>query len=486
MIYINILNLKNILLLGIGILLSFGSAEINNKCSSGNGICVGIKDCEDVGGTTVDGLCSGDSSSIKCCIKKKCYVDGSEGSCMFTSECKGTSYIGACPGGNNYQCCIKDDNHTSFIKNNPSLTKKQSNNLYYNELNNYYNTKKNYLKNKKTQLYSLKKNKKLYPYNRIDRKKLSIYQPSKISTFKNLNWSSKITTNKVYIQTSKKTKTYNYYIKTLKTKTFKYFKYYTHNSIISHTNIQITSIKSFPTTISTLNDNITASFIYNNTNEISQQIQTWSEQIQNSNKTTITNIYNCPTSSNHTFTNSGDSKIYEALSELLKNKGVCQNNPTDMDNYFDDEIGYTCLGVTPSLGYANRETYFAYAVETCKYGKAYFVHCAYKLNKENFINAVEKLYDEQYAGKGGCSNLPQPAFYICLDLVIHHGPAWSTNIIKNNPIGNMNGKEYGYLLNKLSREKYFKMGQQLDYNANDEYEWKAIIKRRNEYIDNYC
>jgi len=86
---------------------------VNGKCSSGNGVCVSTSSCTKAGGTYVDGKCPNDKKDIKCCNKKKCVTSkGLVGSCMFTSDCKGTSYSGLCPGGNNFKCCVpsKNDN----------------------------------------------------------------------------------------------------------------------------------------------------------------------------------------------------------------------------------------------------------------------------------------------------------------------------------------------------------------------------------------
>ena len=110
----------------------------------------------------------------------------------------------------------------------------------------------------------------------------------------------------------------------------------------------------------------------------------------------------------------------------------------------------------------------------------------HRIHFEENANSIEKLYNEQYANQGGCTNLPQPAFYICLDLSIHHGPAWTLNIIKNNPIGDMNGKEYGHLINEFSRQLYYQMSKQSSAFNSRINDFISIVDARKEYINNYC
>jgi len=529
--HLNVSKFKYIISLGIGISLTFGSAKINNKCTSRNGVCISIKDCEDVGGTTFDGLCTNESSSVKCCIKKKCYIDGNEGSCMFSSKCKGISYDGACPGESNYQCCITNKNSNLNDENNQLFRKETKNRIYVSEKLNINDRNKRYSilnQIEYTPTYHISTITKSKNHNSTSKSRTSKHhtKTSKTRTSKHHTKTSKTKTSKYHTKTSK-TKTSKYHTKTSKTKTTKHythfskiFNYYTsktysqnlktkyskyntrtskkysytkntkiYTSTNTFNNIQETSIYNDSqntnqfTTI--FNDNNSTPSSNSNTDDSSMSnfiTQMESEQNRNMFKTTI---YGCPKSSNHTSTNSGSTKIHEAISEILKNQVECQNSPLDMSNYFDGEVGYTCLGVSPSLGYINRETYFSYALESCLYGKAHFVKCAYNLNKINFINAVENLYNEQYATHGGCSDLPQPAFYVCLDLAIHHSPSWAADVIKNNPIGDMNGKEYGHLINELSRQMYYQMNQQSNYDDRIT-EWITIVDGREEYINNYC
>jgi len=96
-------------------------AAINGKCSSGNGVCVSTTSCSNSGGTYVSGKCPNDPANIKCC-NKNCSYNGKSGQCKFKSQCKGTTYSGLCPGGNDFLCCID----TPTPNPNPSTTTENS------------------------------------------------------------------------------------------------------------------------------------------------------------------------------------------------------------------------------------------------------------------------------------------------------------------------------------------------------------------------
>ncbi|OUM60683.1 hypothetical protein PIROE2DRAFT_32846, partial [Piromyces sp. E2] len=81
-------------------------SAVNDRCSSGNGVCIRTSNCEKMGGTYESGLCPNDPDDVKCCTKPSCTVDGKTGECKFTSDCNGTSLPGACPGPSNFQCCV--------------------------------------------------------------------------------------------------------------------------------------------------------------------------------------------------------------------------------------------------------------------------------------------------------------------------------------------------------------------------------------------
>jgi hypothetical protein len=88
------------------------------------GVCMDTSQCT---GTSTAGLCPG-AANIQCCTKsgnallKFLYLfpvtppatacstsSGVSGTCMYTDQCAAagkTSVSGACPGANNYQCCV--------------------------------------------------------------------------------------------------------------------------------------------------------------------------------------------------------------------------------------------------------------------------------------------------------------------------------------------------------------------------------------------
>ncbi|OUM66887.1 glycoside hydrolase family 78 protein [Piromyces sp. E2] len=97
-------------------------AEINGKCSYGNGVCVPTKNCFKAGGIIKKNLCPNDRSDVQCCVKSKCKVKGLVGECKFKSDCGGVSYKSDCPGGYNFQCCVSPK--STKIKITKTTTKK--------------------------------------------------------------------------------------------------------------------------------------------------------------------------------------------------------------------------------------------------------------------------------------------------------------------------------------------------------------------------
>jgi len=91
-------------------------AAVNGKCSSGKkGICIATGTCSKYGGSTSNGYCPSDPNNIKCCSNIPCKYNGKSGSCMFTSECSGSTVSGLCPGGSNFKCCLSSGVTTSNV-----------------------------------------------------------------------------------------------------------------------------------------------------------------------------------------------------------------------------------------------------------------------------------------------------------------------------------------------------------------------------------
>ncbi|ORY76823.1 hypothetical protein LY90DRAFT_400147, partial [Neocallimastix californiae] len=80
--------------------------KVNGPCKSGNGVCVSTQSCSNSGGTYKSLFCPQDPDNIKCCNKNCKVSNGESGVCMFKSNCKGTTYTGYCPGGNDFLCCV--------------------------------------------------------------------------------------------------------------------------------------------------------------------------------------------------------------------------------------------------------------------------------------------------------------------------------------------------------------------------------------------
>jgi hypothetical protein len=209
------------------------------------------------------------------------------------------------------------------------------------------------------------------------------------------------------------------------------------------------------------------------------------------------NGFECPTASNNNDTKSGKTKEEEAIPKIFDSEGGCQNDPNDSGNIIRDDdnnpikdangnnvIGYTCAGVSANVGWNSRD-YFDYALSSCT-SRADFVKCAYDLDSYKFKASTEKLYVDQYAKVGGCTNLPQPAYYVCFDMAVNQGQNWVASVTKNNPIGNMDGKEYSVLLNSISRDRYYNIVEEKPSNKRYLDSWLDRVSSRENYCDSYC
>ncbi|KAK0743867.1 hypothetical protein B0T18DRAFT_439603 [Schizothecium vesticola] len=82
-------------------------AAVNEPCyGSGGvaGVCITTTDCTTAGGTTINGACPADASTVKCCSKTSC-ANGASGNCRWTSDCAGTTVSNQCPGPSQMKCC---------------------------------------------------------------------------------------------------------------------------------------------------------------------------------------------------------------------------------------------------------------------------------------------------------------------------------------------------------------------------------------------
>ena len=96
--------MKFILILLLTISSTF--AAVNGPCSGRDGVCIDSSTCSSYGGTTYSGKCPKDANNIKCCDSISCSANGKTGKCVFSSQCKGESVGGKCPGGSDFKCCL--------------------------------------------------------------------------------------------------------------------------------------------------------------------------------------------------------------------------------------------------------------------------------------------------------------------------------------------------------------------------------------------
>lgn len=182
----------------------------------------------------------------------------------------------------------------------------------------------------------------------------------------------------------------------------------------------------------------------------------------------------------------GKSKEEEALDEIFGHEGLCQNWKEDTGNWFNGRLGFTCMGVTPGVGYNNRNGAFKYAISACgSKSPEMFVKCAFDLNRSQFKTGSAEVYMKSYFGPGGCSPLPQPAFYICADISVNSGPGRSKQYL--NELGPLKGdiKAYARKLNDRHRQDYIKWSAPGTGNERFRQGWLNRAAARDRYIDSY-
>ena len=122
------------------------------------------------------------------------------------------------------------------------------------------------------------------------------------------------------------------------------------------------------------------------------------------------------------------------LRQIFGNEGKCQNNHNDKGNSMmvngKNLYGYTCCGVTPSVGYNGKDKYFSYAISSCNnVSPELFVKCAFDLDNEQFIEGTKNLYTDDYFYM--CKDFQQPLHYVCSDISVNSGPGRAISFIKS-------------------------------------------------------
>jgi len=102
------MSLKIKLILSLIAIIPSALTAVNDACANGiKGICIDSDICGNYGGTTSNNNCPNDPNNVKCCSNIPCRANDMTGSCVFESECDGTTYSGLCPGSSDFKCCIK-------------------------------------------------------------------------------------------------------------------------------------------------------------------------------------------------------------------------------------------------------------------------------------------------------------------------------------------------------------------------------------------
>lgn len=185
----------------------------------------------------------------------------------------------------------------------------------------------------------------------------------------------------------------------------------------------------------------------------------------------------------------GGNKEEEALKEILGSEGQCQNWSGDSGNKFEGRIGYTCVGIIPSVGWNSRNSAFGYAVASFRGHPSMFVKHAYDVDRSKFTEGSKKIYREQYFGPGGCSPLPQPIFYVCSDIAVNSGTGRSKQFLRElgafSGSGSTQIKDYARRLNEKHRAFYKYIGRPGTKNNRFLRGWLNRADHRDTYINNY-
>jgi len=181
---------------------------------------------------------------------------------------------------------------------------------------------------------------------------------------------------------------------------------------------------------------------------------------------------------------SGDT-VSITLKKVLGSEGKCQNWSEDSGNWFNGKLGYTCAGITPSVGYAHRNGAFAYASGCQSRSAEMFVKCAWDTDESAFIAGAGEVYTNNYFRPGGCADFPQPLHYVCSDIAVNSGTGRSKQYIRE--LGSVSGDYKGYArrMNEMHRQDYIRWSAPGTANARFRQGWLNRAAERDRFIDQY-
>jgi len=176
-----------------------------------------------------------------------------------------------------------------------------------------------------------------------------------------------------------------------------------------------------------------------------------------------------------------EDKYEHALKEIFRFEGKCQNSASDKGNHLQGKVGYTCMGITPGVGWKNRKL-FPSCIEYKGHASAFVKHC-YDRQVETFKHGAGQIYRKQYLNT--CSALSEPAFFVCADIAVNSGTSRVRRFMKSLGKQGNDIKEYARKLNKLHRAFYKKITRR---NHNYKKFLKGWLRRADErdyYINSY-
>ncbi|MGE5659632.1 MAG: glycosyl hydrolase 108 family protein [Actinomycetota bacterium] len=177
----------------------------------------------------------------------------------------------------------------------------------------------------------------------------------------------------------------------------------------------------------------------------------------------------------------GGSQVQAALKLILDSEGGCQNSWRDSGNRFQGQLGFTCMGVTPAVGWNHRDGIFKELGVGFSGHPAFFVKFVHDRNRDAFRRAAQRIFIEDYFAPGGCTHLAQPAFEICADIAVNSGVGRSRQYLRE--IGAISdAKSLARALNERHRQDYLRWSQK-GADAGFRAGWLARASRRQRYIE---
>ena len=100
----------------------------------------------------------------------------------------------------------------------------------------------------------------------------------------------------------------------------------------------------------------------------------------------------------------------------------CQSDPSDPRNRMGGEVGSSCMGITPAVGWQARFFYpNCVDDQQCRSAPHLFTKCCHDKDPDLFRTNTVNVYVTKRIGPAGCADLTWPAFFVCADVSMYQG-----------------------------------------------------------------